>query len=140
MFPHEHHEYLGSSDGIVALGAWKESELVSAHIFATDGKKVYSHLAASSKNGYLCSAAYAVNDTALIYFKDAEFINFGGVAGIKDEESNGLEFFKRSFSNSVSSAYICGAILDVKLYNFLNKLKGSSESIDFFPQYRGPIR
>jgi hypothetical protein len=140
LFPKEHHEYFGNSDGIVALGAWKESELVSAHIFATDGKRVYSHLQASSKNGYKCSASYAVNDAALILFKDSEFINFGGVAGIKDEASNGLEFFKRCFSNSVSTAYICGAILDDELYNFLNRSKGTSESIDFFPPYRSPIR
>jgi hypothetical protein len=140
LFPQKHHEYLGSSDGIVALGAWKENELVSAHIFATDGNQVYSHLAASSKNGYSCSASYAVNDTALSYFKGAEFINFGGVAGIKDDVNNGLAYFKRSFSNSVTSAYICGAILDVKLYNYLNRLKGTSELINFFPPYRSPIR
>ena len=133
VFPVEYHQTIGLLKGVTAMGAWKNDELVACHIWVSDGKYVHSHLAASSAEGYLSRAAYAVNDASLHYFADAKLINLGGGAGHVDNAEDGLTQFKQGFSNAVARSYICGVVLDAERYAMLNQ---QVEPMDFFPAYR----
>ena len=136
-FPIEHHKLLFQLEGMVAVGAWKDNELVSCHIWIEHNGFVHSHLAASSLAGYKASAAYAVNDMAINYFSDANIINFGGGAGIVNDPNNGLIKFKQGFSNNVALSYLCGSILNSEVYQKLLQHRRVTDTVtDFFPAYR----
>lgn len=137
IFPIEHLNALSQMDNVVAFGAFIDNQLVSCHIWVEYEGYAHSHLAASNDQGYASRAAYALNDFALHYFKDHTIVNFGGGAGINDE-NNGLSKFKKGFSNKEVDALICGKILDQKRYDELIVLNGVSAKTNFFPAYRSP--
>ena len=138
-FPKEHHLALAKLEGMVAIGAFYEAELVCCHIWAKTEHYVHSHLAASTGKGYATRAAYAVNDAALHYFSDAKVINFGG--GVTEDAliQDGLIQFKKGFANTLASSYLCGAILDDIRYNELVLTRGKTAENAYFPRYRAPI-
>lgn len=129
---------LQSQAGITAIGAWLADELVSAHVWVSDGRYVHSHLAASSDAGYKAGAAYAVYDASLRAFPAAELLNLGGGAGIGDDPDDGLARFKRGFANDSAQSYICGEILDRTRYEALSQYGGTGGEVTFFPAYRRP--
>lgn len=135
-FQEAHHKALSNLDGIVAFGAWAGDELVSCHIWAYEQGYAHSHLAASNATGYKTRAAYAVNDEAINFFKDAKLLNFGGGAGYSQNDADGLSKFKKGFSNQTASAYICGAVLNQDRYTDLINRRSLTEKTDFFPAYR----
>jgi len=57
-FPLAHAEALANIEGVTAIGAWMGDELVSAHIWAGDGKTQHSHLVASNERGYGARAGF----------------------------------------------------------------------------------
>lgn len=133
-FPAGHHSALGDILGMSAIGAWSGDELVSCHVWASDGTFAHSHLVASNDKGYECQAAYAINDYSLKHFADHKIINFGGGAGLGDGEGDGLARFKRGFANATAQSYLCGAILDKQRYAELS----AGKVTEFFPAYRAP--
>ena len=132
-FLRSHHETLATLNGITAIGAWLDDQLVSAHIWACDDRSAHSHLVASNDLGYKTNAAYAVNDFSLNHFRNMDIINFGGSAGL-DGQLDGLARFKSGFCNDVAQSYIVGIILDQKKYKDL-----SPAQTTFFPAYRDPF-
>ena len=114
------------------IAAFSQGKMVSAHIWFEYEGKVYSHLAASSDEGYKLRSSYAVYDHSIRHFKDAgaSIMDFGGGAG--NEASAGLSFLKKGFSNHSAMCYLCGKILDEEKYKELN---GSNET-SYFPAYR----
>jgi hypothetical protein len=136
-FPINYHIMLSNLEGVTAIGAWQQGELISCHLWIAHGDYVFSHLAASNLQGYACRAAYAINDASLHYFKSAEIINFGGGVGYAENQSDGLVKFKRGFCNDTSISYICGIILDKDRYASLVQAKGIDQT-SFFPAYRAP--
>lgn len=135
-FPLKHHAILSKLNGITAIGAWQDSELISCHIWVDDGISAHSHLAASSTTGYKNRAAYAINDASIAYFSNTQVINFGGGLGINNKTVDGLTKFKQGFSNSTTCSYICGAVLNEKSYAKLIAECNITSKIDFFPAYR----
>lgn len=133
-FPAAHHEMLGRLEGVRSFGAFIEGKLVAAHIFVTHEGHAMSHLAAATLEGYRTGAAYAVNALALEHLDGCGVVNLGGAAGVIDDPSDGLARFKKGFSNSVASSYLCGAVLDRPLYQ---KLSAEYSQDSFFPAYRG---
>ena len=136
-FPLEHFKALSEINGVVTFGAFLDNQLVSCHIWVEYEGFAHSHLAASNEKGYIARAAYALNDFALNHFKNYSIVNFGGGAGLNDEE-NGLSKFKKGFSNRESDAIICGAILDQSKYDSLVTLNRGLPNTNFFPAYRAP--
>lgn len=134
--PLKHHASLARLEGVTAIGAWIEGELVSCHIWVHDGQRAHSHLGASSERGYACGAAYAVYDVSIRHFAEAELINLGGVAGHADDLESGLARFKRGFSNAMGRSYICGKILCHDRYRELVERKAARKDTAFFPAYR----
>jgi len=135
-FPEDHAKKISTIEGVTALGAWHDDNLVSCHIFASNGKYAHSHLVASNQDGYDTRAAYAINDFAITCFRDEQVINFGGGAGAGDKESDGLARFKRGFSNDTELSYLCGVILDKERYDALCTARDIAHDTSYFPAYR----
>ena len=135
-FPRSYFSALAGLQGLVALGAWQDETLLSAHLWMAHEGHVISHLAATSPEGYRQGAAYAVHDAAIEHFRDADVINFGGSAGHPSDESDGLWRFKRGFANDTAPAFLCGKVLDPRRYTELCKRVGAASGTDYFPAYR----
>jgi len=135
-FPLKHHIALGKLEGITAIGAWQKDELISCHVWVSDGDYVHSHLAASSAQGYANRAAYAINDASIAYFSNAKIINFGGGIMQTNKTLDNLAQFKRGFSNNIALSYVCGAVLDEERYADLLLKNATIQQTDFFPAYR----
>jgi hypothetical protein len=132
-------ERLAEVEGLVAVAARAEGEIVSMHLWVDDPTTGvgYSLLAATSAHGYKLSAAYAVNDTSIRLLSHLKSINLGGGAGLSSEE-DGLTYFKRGFANGETLAHFCGAILDTDRYAALSG--GRREPVTPFPAYRFPVQ
>jgi hypothetical protein len=117
----------------IMIGAFHESELISAHLWFTHEHYAYSHLAASSEKGYELQAAYAVYDSSITHLKSLgiEVIDLGGGAGTN--ASAGLSFLKKGFSNDQTMCYVYGKVLDQKMYATLSAKHAPTT---FFPAYR----
>jgi lipid II:glycine glycyltransferase (peptidoglycan interpeptide bridge formation enzyme) len=123
-------------NGLVTVGAFVGEDLVSAHLWLRHEHRIYSHLAASNESGYAIGAAYAVHDHALRFFSahGGRIVDLGGTGGTRDAR-DGLESFKRGFSNRSVQNWLCGKIIDAQAYNALCRQLGRTD--DFFPAYRG---
>ncbi|WP_425097899.1 hypothetical protein [Tropicibacter sp. S64] len=118
------------------FGAFQSETLVSAHIWTRYENRLYSHLAASSAEGYAMSAAYAVYDASIAGFAGHR-ITLGGVPDSAGGQPNpGLDRFKRGFANGVASPSLCGLIVDESAYTSLSSRANTSEKTGFFPAYR----
>ena len=128
-------ERLAQVDGLTAIAAFAEGEVVSMHLWVADQatRAGYSLLAASSAEGYRRSAAYAVYDHSIRFFANLTTLNLGGGAGLRSGE-DGLGFFKRGFANAEVQAWFCGAILDEARYSALSG--GTTVASTPFPAYR----
>jgi hypothetical protein len=117
------------------VAAFIDGALVSAHIWICHDGYAYSHLAASSSEGYRQSAAYAVYDYSFRHFAEqgVRMVNLGGGAGIA-APSQGLTYLKQGFSTGTLPCYLCGKIIDPAVYAMLSK----DRQIGFFPAYRAP--
>lgn len=133
-FPDRHFAALAQLPGVHTIGAFSEGALVCAHLWVEHAGCVYSHLAASSDEGYRCGAAYAVNAFSIDHFRDARLINLGGAAGA-DEKVDGLARFKAGFANGTSRSWLVSEVLDPARYAQL--AEGLPPSA-FFPAYRQP--
>ncbi len=123
--------------GLVSFGAFVGESLVACHLWVRSGHHVHSHLAASNEAGRRAGAPYLLYDAAIRYFDDVVTIDLGGGAGLKDDPNDGLARFKRGFSNSEKSAYLCGAILDPDRYQVLCEFY-KAQNNEYFPAYRTP--
>ena len=128
-------ERLAQVEGLMAVAARADGEVVSMHLWLDDPATGvgYSLLAATSAQGYKLSAAYAVNDTSIRLLSHLKSINLGGGAGLSSEE-DGLTYFKRGFANGEAQAFFCGAILDEDRYAALSG--GRRQAATPFPAYR----
>ena len=89
--------------GMVMLRGFYRGELVAAHLWLVRGNVAYSHLAASSLEGYRLGAAYALYAKAIDHFRNAlRFLDLGAGAG------DGLERFKRGWATRTKPVYLCG--------------------------------
>lgn len=126
---------LAEAEGLIAVAAFAEHEIVSMHLWVSDPATQigYSLLAATSPEGYRRSAAYAVHDASIGLLSHLGRVNLGGGAGRQAEE-DGLTYFKRGFANDEVTAHFCAAILDEQRYAQLSG--AAAESTVPFPAYR----
>lgn len=130
-------ERLAEVEGLLSVAALSDGRAVSMHLWVSDPETGvgYSLLAASSREGYRQSAAYAVEDASLERLAHLKVVNLGGGAGLQ-HETDGLTFFKRGFANAETTAYFCAAILDERRYAALTG--GLTVAAAPFPAYRFP--
>lgn len=116
------------------VAAFAGGRMLSAHLWFSHGKHAYSHLAASSEEGYKLRGSYAVYDVSITELKarGIEVVDLGGGAGTT--ASAGLTFLKQGFSNASVMCYLASKVLDEAAYAKLSEGK----TTNFFPAYRAP--
>jgi hypothetical protein len=125
-----------SIPGMVMLRAIHHDVTVGAITWFKIGEVAYGHLAGVSEVGYKLGAAYALYWATIEYFSDkARWLDLGGGAGINNNGTDGLSFFKRGWSTGTRTAYFCGRIFDHNRYAKITQAKGISSS-NYFPAYR----
>jgi hypothetical protein len=123
--------------GIVMFRALSKGEAVGAHLWYVQGEVAYSHLAASTQQGYRLMASYALHSYALKYFAGkVRWLNLGGGAGVQSDDEDGLSRFKRGWSTETRTAFFCGRILDREKYSEVTAAARRESSLGYFPAYR----
>ncbi len=128
--------------GIIVYSALQAGVRVGMVLFYVMNNSVYYHLGAYLPAGYENKASFGIFRSALDDFKREgyHFLNFGGGAGLIEDEEDGLTRFKRGWANEQRTAYLCGAILNHNAYSDLtNALAGGSATTSFFPAYRSKL-
>ncbi len=135
-FSRQYFDALSRMNSFKTFGAFVQGRLVSAHIWLHHDSVVYSHLAASSIQGYSHSAPYAIYDHVLKSdFGEVEF----DLGGVPDDSPNaGLKMFKQGFANDIKTNYLCGWVFDSVAYKELCEMKRVKPNSGFFPAYRFP--
>jgi len=122
--------------GMVMIKAIANGEIVGMHLWYVQGDVVYSHLAASSPQGYEIGAAYAIHLTAIEYFKNhARWLHLGAGAGTDTHKIDGLSRFKKGWATDIRSVYFCGQIFQRDQYTELVDAKAIVPG-SYFPLYR----
>jgi len=126
---------------VMVLGRCGE-EIVGANMILIYGERAYSHLVAYSNKGYRMRAAYGMQWKALSFLQEqgVRYFNNGGVAGLTDDPQDGLAHFKKGWSNSRRTVYLCGHVFDREKYEALCQREQIADA-GFFPAYRsGELR
>lgn len=113
-----------------------QGKVVGGNLFFIQGDIAYSHLSAFTDEGYELGASYAIKWTAVNYLANkVQWINYGGGTGETSDASKGLNLFKSGWSNLTGTAYLCGQVLNRKLYDHL-VIKTNTSDSNWFPAYR----
>lgn len=138
LFSEAYFRALCAVPGLTTIAAFKEGRMVSCHLWFKHRHRAYSHLAASSEEGYAAGAAYAVYAHAIDLFADCELIDLGGVPDLGARRS-GLDAFKQGFANAVRTSHLCGVIGQATTYEGLCAEAGHTGGHpSYFPAYRVP--
>ena len=137
-FGRSYFEALSKMPELVTVGVFSQDVLVSCHLWITSAAGSYSHLAASSAEGYASGAAYAAYAFSLDRLSGLGPIDLGGVADSTAGGSDGLAKFKQGFSNGETTNMICGKVLRPEVYDALCGAADRSDS-NYFPFYRRPV-
>lgn len=136
-FNEQYFTQLLQTENLITLGAFDvNNNLIAMHLWYQYQDTLYSHLAASSDQGYQLRASYAIYDTLIREFPAIRTIDFGSGAGNSHDPNNGLTRFKQGFANDSQQSYLCGKILDQPRYNELVNKTFSLSPQDYFPLYR----
>jgi hypothetical protein len=127
-------ENMAGTPGLFASIAEVDGEVVAMTWWLRYRDILYTHLSASSDLGYRVSASYALYAAVIEEFRGLT-INLGGCAGLQDDPTDGLWWFKRRFANADATALLCGAVLDQHAYS---TLRGAVNDTTYFPAYRAP--
>ena len=100
------------------------------------GDVAYAHLMGISPLGYELGAVYAMFWTSIQHFLGkVRWLDFGGGAGTLDYEEGRMALFKRKWTSTTKTAYLCGRVLNREAYDRIIRTKGVPET-DYFPAYR----
>jgi hypothetical protein len=118
--------------GLVMSRAVSAGATVGLDVWYEQDGCAYAHLAACDAAGYRLRASYATKWAALDYFRDrVRWINLGGVA---DQSDDGLGKFKKGWSTTTRTAWLCAKVLNPAAYNALTRESGTTSQ--YFPAYR----
>jgi hypothetical protein len=126
--------------GMIMFLGRHEGRIVGMNLVLIDKSVAYSHLAAYNDEGYRISASYGLYWHILSYCKEQgiRYFDFGGAAGLKDDQSDGLALFKKGWSNHLRIVYFCGRIFDPSTYDSICRSYGVL-GVDYFPSYRAKV-
>lgn len=124
--------------GTMCVRAQLGSNVIGMVIFYIEGSNAYYHLGAYSEMGYDVHVSYAIFWNAFSYLRDrgVKQVSLGGNAGMKNDDEDGLAYFKRGWASHTVPVYIGKSVLKPDLYDALCEKKGVSSSTSFFPAYR----
>lgn len=117
-----------------AVHAGKTVGMIMCYV---QGENVYCHLGCYHPLGYKYMASYALVWTIIQHFKQQGLrrVNIGAGAGVKGNPEDGLNQFKKGWSNATKTVYFGGLILDPKSYKELVQARCPSAT-SYFPAYR----
>ncbi len=122
--------------GLTLVRAHQNGVGVATHLFYTQGDVAYSHLAASSDEGYAVNAMYGIYYRSLEHFAGrVRSVDWGAGAGLSKDGSDGLSRFKRGWSTRTLPVWFCGSVLDAAAYDTAVQARGNPAT-NFFPAYR----
>ena len=122
--------------GAILFRALYRGHAVGAHLVFAQDDVCYAHLAGFNALGHDLMASYAIYWTEIEYFADkAEWIDWGGGVGIRNDGNDGLNQFKRGWSTATPTSYFCGRIFNRERYDEMQRCCGIGAT-DYFPAYR----
>jgi hypothetical protein len=126
-----------TTPGIVSFRAVRGSRTIGMILWYVNNGAAYYHLGAYTDEGYQLRASFALFRRALEYFAESglKCANLGAGAGLGSGADDGLSRFKRGWSTSVRTTYLCGRIFDREEYDRLVRERGVTAT-DYFPAYR----
>lgn len=104
-------ERLAVVDGVRTIAVLVDGEIATITVWIRHGDVLYFHDGASSEKGVETSASYAAFAHVIENATDCRYIVLGGSSDFRDERRDGLAVFKRGFSNTSVSYYLCTAAL-----------------------------
>ena len=122
--------------GLVVFKAIAGGQVVGAHLWYVQGNVAYSHLAATSPQGYDAGASYALHAHAIEHFyRDdaAAWLDLGAGAGATGGAS-GLDWFKRGWAQTTRPTFLCCKVLWPDIYD---ELSSDAVRTTYLPAYRG---
>jgi hypothetical protein len=123
--------------GMVCFRALRDRRTVGMILWYLQNGVAYYHLGAYTEEGYDLRASFALFRKALEHFAESglKYANLGAGAGLGGAADDGLSRFKRGWSTSVRTTYLCGRIFDREEYDRLARARGVAAT-DYFPAYR----
>lgn len=123
--------------GIVLFRASHEEKTVGMIMCYVQGKNVYCHLGCYHPLGYKYMASYAIVWTIIQHFaaQGLRYVNIGAGAGVKGDAADGLNSFKKGWSNCSRTTYFCGQIFDREKYAEIVQARQIPPT-GYFPAYR----
>lgn len=126
--------------GLVMFRALLNDRVVGSQLWFVNQNVAYSHLTALSELGYQMRAAYglywvAIETIKRTFSNQLQWIDLGAGAGLTADGKDGLTEFKRGWTNTTRTKYLCGRILDSEVYAELARSKRIAETM-YFPAYR----
>jgi hypothetical protein len=123
--------------GMVCFRAIRDRQTVGMILWYVQNGLAYYHLGAYTEEGYQLRASFALFREALDYFAESglKYANLGAGAGLGSDADDGLSRFKRGWSTSARTAYLCGRIFDREEYDRLVRARCVGIT-DYFPAYR----
>lgn len=127
-----------SVPGVVMFRAKHNGEPVAIHIWMTNNRVGYGHLAGHRSDVYELNASYALYWYALHWFHNKiDHLDLGSVSGITPNEGDGLSFFKRGWSTETRVSLFCEKVLNADSYTELLQTVPRHQG-HYFPAYRTP--
>ncbi|HKX28997.1 MAG TPA: GNAT family N-acetyltransferase [Blastocatellia bacterium] len=125
--------------GLVLLRAVHRDQTVGMTLWYVNEDRAYYHLAAYSPLGYRLKASFALfwRAAEILAGEGVRWINLGAGAGLESDGTDGLSRFKRGWATVNRPVYLCGRILDHRVYTALVKDR-ALDALDYFPAYRSP--
>ncbi|MGH1365018.1 MAG: GNAT family N-acetyltransferase [Calditrichia bacterium] len=110
--------------------------VVGMQLWIRHQDRAYHHLSAYSEAGYANRCSYGLLWRAIQEYKKADYswLNLGGTAGAVASQ-NGLAAFKKGWSTTAETAWLCGKILCADSYRRLMDRRGT-KATSYFPAYR----
>lgn len=123
--------------GMVALRATRGDTTVAMSLWLIQDDVAYYHLSAANDLGYELRAGFALMWLAIecLGARGLRWLGLGAGAGISAAGDDGLSRFKRGWSTETRTAYLCGRILDRRVYGALTRAHDAEQS-SYFPAYR----
>jgi hypothetical protein len=115
-----------------------QAATIAIACFMEVGEYAYAYLLGCSNEARSRFAIYGLYGCALDYYQNrVRAIDFGGNSGLVDNGQDGLSLFKKGWSNTTKTSYLCKKILNHDLYKNLCRDHCASDP-SFFPAYRAP--
>ncbi len=122
--------------GAIMFAAIADGNIVGLDILYVQNDVAYGHACAFNELGYKLRASYAMRWYMLNYFSGKlRWVDFGGAAGLGDNESDGLISYKRGWCADKKPVYLCRKVFQQCVYDRLVK-DSHAEHSRYFPAYR----